>query len=54
MSCPISLNHDKCIEARETGRRLWDIARASGRAIHLISDMYLPQSVLEAMLAKAG
>lgn len=44
----------QCIEARETGRRLWDIARASGRAIHLISDMYLPQSVLEAMLAKAG
>jgi HAD superfamily hydrolase (TIGR01549 family) len=41
-------------QERPFGRKLYDIARATGRPIYLISDMYLPACVIEQMLAKAG
>lgn len=42
------------IETRPAGKRLWDAAKRSGKPISIISDMYLPQEVIEAMLVKAG
>lgn len=42
------------IRPRPFGRKLFDIARASGKPVYLISDMYLPQNVVEDMLSNAG
>jgi len=39
---------------RSMGKRLWSLAVESGKKIILISDMYLPKTVLEAMLCKCG
>lgn len=41
-------------QERPFGRKLFDIARASGRPIYLISDMYLPEKVIVQMLDKVG
>lgn len=41
-------------QERPFGRKLYDIARKSGRPIYLISDMYLPANVIGRMLDKAG
>lgn len=41
-------------QERPFGRKLYDIARASGRPIYLISDMYFPANVIGRMLEKVG
>lgn len=42
------------IQPRQAGKRLWEAAIRTGRPISIISDMYLPHSVVQAMLEKAG
>jgi len=39
---------------RSMGMHLWSLAKASGKKIILISDMYLPKTVIERMLNKCG
>ena len=39
---------------RQSGKALFTLARAAGKRIILLSDMYLPQEVVEKMLAAAG
>jgi HAD superfamily hydrolase (TIGR01549 family) len=41
-------------QERPFGRRLYDIARESGRPVYLISDMYLSTNVISQMLVRAG
>lgn len=42
------------VQERPFGRKLYALAREFGFPIYLISDMYLPKRVVEAMLHKAG
>jgi HAD superfamily hydrolase (TIGR01549 family) len=42
------------IQVRPAGKKLWDIAKSTGKPIVVISDMYLPTSVVLRMLEKAG
>lgn len=42
------------VQQRPAGKKLWDIAQSSGKPISIISDMYLPESVIEQMLNKCG
>lgn len=42
------------IKPRPLGLRLWDIAKQTGKQIHIISDMYLPESVIEQILSGLG
>ncbi len=39
---------------RPFGRKLFDLAKASGKPVNLISDMYLPHDTITQMLEKAG
>ena len=39
---------------RSFGKALFDLARAQGKSIYLISDMYLPHETITRMLEKAG
>lgn len=36
------------------GKKLFEIAKLTGKPVHLISDMYLPAKVIKAMLKKSG
>lgn len=40
--------------ARKIGKKLWDVAKISGKKIYLISDMYLPKEIVEKILHKEG
>lgn len=42
------------VQERPFGRKLYDMARATGRPIYFISDMYLPAKVIGRMLEKVG
>lgn len=42
------------VEQRPAGKKLWDIAQSSGKPISIISDMYLPETVIAQMLEKCG
>lgn len=44
----------RCIVPREAGRALFEIARASGRRVILISDMYLPGDFILRLLDNCG
>ncbi|ARE41124.1 putative hydrolase (HAD superfamily) [Rhodovulum sp. P5] len=43
-----------CLKVRPAGQALYHAARAAGRRIVLMSDMYLPADVVEGMLRQAG
>lgn len=44
----------RLVQPRPLGQQYWKIAVASGKPIHIISDMYLPLEVIKEMLAKTG
>lgn len=44
----------RLVQPRSLGQKYWKIAEASGKPIHIISDMYLPLDVIKLMLEKTG
>lgn len=44
----------KCLKRRESGYKLFNIAEKSGAEVILISDMYLPETVIRNILRNAG
>ncbi|HFI2182528.1 TPA: HAD family hydrolase [Enterobacter roggenkampii] len=42
------------ITSRPAGKKLWDIAKKTGKPIYIISDMYLPQSAIVKILELNG
>jgi predicted HAD superfamily hydrolase len=44
----------RLVERRQLGYRLWNLAKATGKKVTVISDMYLPEFVILEMLKKTG
>ena len=47
----LEISHSR---VRPFGRKLFDLAKSSGKPVHLISDMYLPNDTVSRMLENAG
>lgn len=44
----------RLVQARQFGKKFWQIAFSTGKPVYLVTDMYLPEDVIITMLDKAG